>query len=109
LWVVAESMDFSDISRLYSGLRGADQQQVAENLNLKIDFSTLTSEQQNKIQKRHPLASWLEQLTLSEIRVLTMVASGTSLLLLRPPQLSERTETSIFSTRNKAGAFSAHL
>lgn len=57
-------MDFSDISRLYSGLRGADQQQVAENLNLKIDFSTLTSEQQNKIQKRHPLASWLEQLTI---------------------------------------------
>lgn len=64
LWVVAESMDFSDISRLYSGLRGADQQEVAENLNLNIDFSTLTSEQQNKIQKRHPLASWLEQLTI---------------------------------------------
>lgn len=64
LWVVAEFMDFSDMSHLYSGLRGADQKQVAENLNLRIDFSQLTREQQNKIKKGHPLASWLEQLTI---------------------------------------------
>lgn len=63
LWVVAEFMDFSDMSHLYSGLSNADQRKVAENLDLKIDFSTLTEAQKEKLRKGHPLASWLEQLT----------------------------------------------
>ncbi|AKA97085.1 Abi family protein [Corynebacterium ulcerans] len=64
LWVVAEFMDFSDISHLYSGISSLDQKQVAENLNLTIDFDRLTSAQRSKLRKSHPLASWMEQLTI---------------------------------------------
>ena len=64
LWVVSEVLDFSDISRLFAGLKSNDQRRVAENLDIVIIFTNLTQGQKEKLQKRHPLAGWLEQLTI---------------------------------------------
>lgn len=54
LWVVAEVMDFSDISKLYEGLPSAKQRLVAEELGIKIDLSQLTSNQIHKLNKTSP-------------------------------------------------------
>src|SRR5690625_6805590 len=51
LWVVAESMDFSDFPRLFSGFPVPDQKQFAGNLNWRINFPTLPTEKQNKIKR----------------------------------------------------------
>lgn len=63
-WAVVEVLDFRDVSVLYSGLKSRDQQAVAENLGIFIDFSALSSNQKSQVQRNHPLASWLEQLVL---------------------------------------------
>ncbi|WP_257159486.1 Abi family protein [Corynebacterium cystitidis] len=63
LWVLAEVMDFSDMSRLFAELGNNDQRKIAENLDLHINFNTLSNNQRDKSSKGHPLASWLEQLT----------------------------------------------
>lgn len=63
-WVVAEVVDFSDMSRLYAGLRTTGQYEVAENFSICIDPSSLSKTLKRKIHKRHPLARWLEQLTI---------------------------------------------
>ena len=63
-WAVAEVLDFRDVSVLYSGLKSRDQQAVAENLDIFIDFDVLSSNQKSQVQRNHPLASWLEQLVL---------------------------------------------
>ncbi|MCZ2116097.1 MULTISPECIES: Abi family protein [Corynebacterium] len=34
LWIIAEPMDFSDVSKLYSGLPSADQFKIAERLEI---------------------------------------------------------------------------
>src|SRR5699024_1012836 len=39
IWVLTEVLDFADVSRLFSGLRVADQFAVAEALNVQIDLS----------------------------------------------------------------------
>lgn len=64
LWVVAEVMDFSDISKLYEGLPSAKQRLVAEELGIEIDLSQLTSNQIHRLNKKHPLVNWMEQLTI---------------------------------------------
>ncbi|MDR6276887.1 Abi family protein [Corynebacterium suicordis] len=64
LWVVAEVMDFRDISELFAGLKGRDQMKIAQNLNLTIDFGSLSRAQKDKVRNRHPLAGWMEQLTI---------------------------------------------
>lgn len=63
-WAVAEVLDFRDVSVLYSGLKSRDQQAVAENLDFFIDFHLLSSTQKTQVQRKHPLASWFEQLVL---------------------------------------------
>ncbi|MEJ6012264.1 Abi family protein [Corynebacterium sp. H127] len=63
LWVLAEVLDSSDISKLFDGLHFADQREIAENLGFIIDVDGLTKSQRKKITTRHPLAAWLEQLT----------------------------------------------
>lgn len=63
LWLVAEALDFSDISKLYGGLKTHDQYQIAEKLNIKIDHEKLSKNQSSQAKKKHPLANWLEQLT----------------------------------------------
>lgn len=64
LWVVAEVMDFRDISELFGGLTSTDQKEIASRLNLSIDFRSLSPAQRERLQDRHPLAGWLEQLTI---------------------------------------------
>lgn len=63
-WVLAEVLDFSDISHLYGGMKSKDQNYIAESLGIIIDKEQLGKNQIEKIKKRPPLASWLEQLTI---------------------------------------------
>lgn len=62
-WVLAEVLDFADISRLFEGLRTQDQRPIAEGLGITIDLTKLSSSQQRKATNRSPLTRWLEQLT----------------------------------------------
>lgn len=64
LWVLAEVLDFSDISKLYDGMTAKHQRNIAESFGLYISFEDLSKNQRKKINARHPLASWLEQLTI---------------------------------------------
>lgn len=63
IWVLTEVLDFSDISKLFDGLHARDQWTVAERLGLTINSSRLNANQRKKALKAHPLARWLEQLT----------------------------------------------
>ena len=63
-WVLAEVLDFSDISHLYDGMKSKDQKHIAEDLGIIIDTAQLSKNQIYKIKKRSPLASWLEQLAI---------------------------------------------
>lgn len=63
-WVLAEVLDFSDISRLYQGLRSQDQRIIAEGLGFSFRMEDLSKNQQQKTKKQSPLARWLEQLTI---------------------------------------------
>ena len=60
-WVLAEVLDFSDVSRLYDGMRVSDQRRIAESLEIKIDLSALSRGTKEKLKKQSPLARWLEQ------------------------------------------------
>lgn len=44
-------------------MKVSDQYAVAEGLGLQIDLDKVTGNQRSKSLKRHPLARWLEQLT----------------------------------------------
>ncbi|MFC0582928.1 Abi family protein [Micrococcoides hystricis] len=63
LWVLAEVLDFSDTSKLFQGLSFQKQRRIAENLGLRIDMNRLSKTQRKKLHKKHPLANWLEQLS----------------------------------------------
>lgn len=63
IWVLTEVLDFADISLLYEALPARDQWTIADRLGLHIDDSKLRSSQRIKAKKNHPLARWLEQLT----------------------------------------------
>lgn len=63
IWVLMEVLDFADVSKMFSGLRAADQFAVAEAFNVRVDLSQLGANQRTKAKKRHPLARWFEQLT----------------------------------------------
>lgn len=62
-WVLAEVLDFADISRLFDGLPVRDQRTIAEGLQIVLDLSELSKNQQSKAKAVSPLARWLEQLT----------------------------------------------
>lgn len=62
LWVVAESMDFRDVSQLFSGLKSEEQFKIAERMGIAIQYDQLSRNQQRSVLRRHPWASWLEQL-----------------------------------------------
>ncbi len=64
IWVLVDVLDFADVSILFEGMRVADQFQVAEGLGIRFDLSQLRSSQRDKALKNHPLARWLEQLSL---------------------------------------------
>lgn len=63
IWVLAEVLDFADSSRLYDGLFAKEQWAIAEWLGIVIDDSGISVNQRKKVRKAHPLARWLEQLT----------------------------------------------
>lgn len=63
IWVLTEVLDFADVSKLYSGLLAKDQWAIAERLGVTIDDSGLSANQRTKARKAHPLARWMEQLT----------------------------------------------
>lgn len=64
IWVLTDYLDFSDISRLYDGLRSMAQWDLAEELGVKLELTLLSKNQQQKAKKSHPLARWFEQLTI---------------------------------------------
>lgn len=63
-WVLADVLDFSDVSRLYEGLRPEMQRDIADGLGLNIDYSALTRPKRRAALSNPPLARWLEQLTI---------------------------------------------
>lgn len=63
-WVLTEVLDFADISKLYEGMHSRDQWAIANRLGVTIDLSTLSKNQQQRAKKEHPLARWLEHLSI---------------------------------------------
>lgn len=63
-WVLAEVLDFADVSRLYEGLPAQDQRHVAESFGIVVNLSKLSANQKRKLKLQSPLVRWLEQLTL---------------------------------------------
>lgn len=63
-WVLAEVLDFSDLSRLFQGLHPQGQRSIAEGLGIVIDLSALSRSQRRRVISSSPLTSWLEQLTI---------------------------------------------
>lgn len=59
-----EVLDFSDISRLYSGLKSSDQHKIATELGIEIDWNNLSPNMRKKARKKHPLTQWLHQLSI---------------------------------------------
>lgn len=53
-WVLAEVLDFADISRLFEGLPSSDQRRVTEDLGISIDLSVLSRNQQRKVKMQPP-------------------------------------------------------
>ncbi len=63
-WVLAEVLDFADISRLFEGLHSSDQRIISEDMGIKIELSNVTRNQQRKVKQQSPLVRWMEQLTI---------------------------------------------
>ncbi|QDZ42460.1 Abi family protein [Corynebacterium sp. sy039] len=63
-WVLAEVLDFADISRMFDGMFASDQRAIAEDLGIHIDLDILSVNQRQKAKSSPPLARWLEQLTI---------------------------------------------
>lgn len=63
-WVLAEVLDFADISRLFEGLVANAQLEISESLNIKIDLDLLSKNQRRKATTQPPLVRWMEQLTI---------------------------------------------
>lgn len=62
-WVLAEILDFSDISILFDGLPGAIQEEIASSFGFNVQTDRLNSRQKKGYFGQHPLARWCEQLT----------------------------------------------
>jgi abortive infection bacteriophage resistance protein len=62
LWVLTDLLDFSDVSKLYAGMRSPDQRIIAEwfGVSMAADASKASRRSWNK---NPPLANWLENLT----------------------------------------------
>ena len=63
-WVLADVLDFSDISKLYEGLKTTDQYKLAEDLGVNIDLNLLSANLRRKTLRSHPLVRWFEQLSI---------------------------------------------
>ncbi|WP_244891668.1 Abi family protein [Boudabousia liubingyangii] len=62
-WVLADVLDFSDLSQLYDGLLLEDQRFISEGLGLKVNPEKLMSSTKKSYYRQDPLARWCEQFT----------------------------------------------
>ncbi|MCX2164045.1 Abi family protein [Corynebacterium auriscanis] len=62
-WVLADALDFSDISILFDGLLLEDQRSISHSFGLRLDPDQLNSRQRKSYYNQDPLARWCEQLT----------------------------------------------
>lgn len=64
IWVLTDVLDFSDLSKLYAGLRAADQRTIAEYFAVTISPGASQSSRQ-RWARNPPLVNWLEHLTIA--------------------------------------------
>ena len=62
-WVLAETLDFADISKLYAGLPINAQHEISHSFGFVIDPLRLKGKHRKNYYSRDPLARWCEQLT----------------------------------------------
>lgn len=62
-WVLAETLDFADISKLYAGLPINAQHEISRSFGFVIDPLRLKGKHRKNYYSRDPLARWCEQLT----------------------------------------------
>lgn len=63
-WVLAEVLDFADVSRLLEGLPAKDQLEISEGFGVRVDLAALSQSQSRTARKTPPLVRWMEQLTI---------------------------------------------
>lgn len=63
-WVLAETLDFSDISKLYGGLPVPVQHKISTAFGFKVDATALLARHKKKYYREDPLARWCEQLSI---------------------------------------------
>lgn len=63
-WVLADVLDFSDISMLFDGLLLDDQRSISQSFGFGVDPDLLNSRQKKSYYNQDPLARWCEQLTI---------------------------------------------
>ncbi|MFR4188666.1 Abi family protein [Corynebacterium variabile] len=64
IWVLSEVFNFSDASRLYEALPVRLQWDIAEELGVHVDLSSLSKAQKSKATKNHPLVRCFEHLAI---------------------------------------------
>lgn len=64
IWAHSEVLDFADASRLYDGLPSRLQLEVAEGMGIRLNLAMVTKRQAAKAKSSHPLARWLEQISI---------------------------------------------
>ncbi len=62
IWVLTDLLDFSDLSKLYAGMRAADQKTIADWFQVTIAPGASKTARAKWV-KHPPLANWLEHLT----------------------------------------------
>jgi abortive infection bacteriophage resistance protein len=62
IWVLTDVLDFSDLSRLFAGLRSSDQRAIGDWFKVS-PLPTASASQRRRWRDNHPLANWLEHLT----------------------------------------------
>ena len=62
-WVLAETLDFADISKLYAGLPANAQHEISRSFGFIVEPMTLKGKHRKNYYTRDPLARWCEQLT----------------------------------------------
>ena len=63
-WVLAETLDFSDISILYGGLPVPVQHEISTAFGFKVDATALLARHKRTYYRQDPLARWCEQLSI---------------------------------------------
>lgn len=62
-WVVAEVLDFSDVSLLFDGLPANAQHSISTSFGFDVNADQLNSKQKKSYYDKDPLVRWCEQLT----------------------------------------------